>query len=402
MSKTFKAILAIDSFKGSVSAIEACRAVEKGLQKAGADYGCPVEALSVPVSDGGEGLIECVKPMLLRQGYQEQCFEVITPYGKPHTAQVLINLEHKIALIESAEAIGLELTALELRNAMYASTYGLGQLIKQVVDLGCTTINIGLGGTATNDCGIGMAQALGAEFFDEQGRNLAYSEDGSWHALCGADLIKVAKIDTSRMQLNHIRFIGSCDVNNPLCGKEGATFVFGHQKGLSEQNAIQLEEGMVSFARVLSEHFKINLASIPGAGAAGGLGAALLYFFKEHVSLMPGIDMVLDLYQFDKLLQLAQVVIIGEGCMDGQTAHGKAPVGIAQRAYMAHVPCIALCGALKGELSKLYEQHITAMFAIANGPLTLEQSKEQASNLLTQSAENVFRCLLHSFQTAHV
>lgn len=402
MSKIFKAVLAIDSFKGSVSALEACRAVENGLQKAGADYGVPVEAVSVPVSDGGEGLIECVKPLLLRQGYQVHCFDVLTPYGKLHTAQVLVNLEQRIALIESAEAIGLELTAPELRNAMYASTYGLGQLIKQVANIGCTTINIGLGGTATNDCGIGMAQALGAEFFDKQGHNLAYSENGSWHALCGADLMQVAKIDTTRMQFNHIHFVGSCDVDNPLCGKDGATFVFGSQKGLSEQDAIQLEEGMVSFARVLSAHFKSNISSMPGAGAAGGLGAALLYFFKDHVALMPGIDMVLDLYQFDKLLKQAQVVIIGEGCMDGQTAHGKAPVGIAKRAYMAHVPCVALCGALKGDLSKLYEQHITAMFAIANGPLTLEQSKEQASNLLTQSAENVFRCMLHSFQAAQV
>lgn len=393
-TKKFKAVLAMDSFKGSLSALDACKAIKQGLEQAAYAYDYEVEASFVPVSDGGEGLLKCLHPVLSHDGYQFYDFKVLSSYLAEHTAQVLVNLEQKTALIESAEVIGLELAPKTMRHPEVASTYGLGQLIKQVVALGCTTINIGLGGTGTNDCGIGMAQALGVRFWDSQGQELGINPDGSVDPLKAQDLSKVAKIDSSALNNLNIKMIGSCDVNNPLCGSNGATMIFGPQKGLQGESLNVIEQGMQHFAQVLTDYYQEDCSVIPGAGAAGGLGAALLYFFKGKVQLQPGIDMVLSLYKFEQQLKNADVVIMGEGCMDGQTAQGKAPMGIARFAHAAHVPCIALCGTVKEDASKLYDKNVTAMFSLASGPMTLEQCLQDAPQLLTRCAENVFRCLM--------
>lgn len=394
-------ILALDSFKGSVSALQACHAVKQGLEAAGKALGITVQASYVPISDGGEGLLQCLSPMLLKQGYQLQAYPVFAPYGTINEANVLVS--GSAAVIESAEAIGLELTAANLRDCVSASTYGLGQLLSKLLDQGVNQIDLGLGGSATNDCGIGMAQALGVKFYDQQGQDLGMNTDGSLHRLCGLDLLKVDSLDDSQLQQRLIKLNlelrGSCDVDNPLCGDEGATAVFGPQKGLSPEVQPELERGMLHVAQVLERHYGKDregrsLSDLPGSGAAGGVGAALRYFFKGHSQLLPGLEMVANAYKIDDLLQKADLVIVGEGCMDSQSAHGKAPVGIARKALKHHVPCIALCGALKADATALYAQGISAMFAIANGPLTLEQSKQQASALLSAAAENIMRCFV--------
>lgn len=389
-------VLAMDSFKGSVSALQACQAIGAGLVDAGKSLGVSVHVDFVPVSDGGEGLLQCLSPVLTQKGYKLQSFPVFAPYGDIHEAQVLVSANS--AIVESAEAIGLELTPAAKRDGFSASTYGLGQLISKLLASGVCEFDIGLGGSATNDCGIGMAQALGVKFFDAQGRDLGLNADGSLHRLCGADLIKIAKFDDCVLQARlaqvGAKFVGSCDVDNPLCGPEGATYVFGGQKGLNKDAQAALEQGMQHFAQVLVQHYGQDLSTVPGSGAAGGLGAALRFFFNGRSCLLPGLDMVLDAYKFEHLLQNCDLVIVGEGCMDGQSIHGKAPVGVARRAARAHIPCMAVCGALKDDASALYAEGINAMFAIANGPMSLEESKEHAAALLYQAALNVMRCFL--------
>lgn len=396
-TSTLNVLLALDSFKGSVSAQQACDAITRGLGRACMANHLSLEPIFMPVSDGGEGLIECLAPTLQTLGYSQHRVSICGPHGQKQSASLLINSNTKQALIECAEAIGLELIPKAERTAVAASTFGLGQLIDYALNQGVQEINIGLGGSATNDCGIGMMQALGVQFLDSQGQVLGRSATGLNKLLAAQDLAKVAKIDDTAFkqrisQLPKFKVIGSCDVDNPLLGDLGATYIFGRQKGLTEQNIASVEQGMESFAQVLTQHYQVDHSKTPGAGAAGGLGAAIKYFFAGE--LTPGIDMVLQLQGITNKLAQAHLVIVGEGCMDGQSVHGKAPVGVARYAAEAQVPCVAICGALKGDPQALYEHHIAAMFSIAQGPMTLAESMEQAAELLEKTAENIGRCFL--------
>lgn len=417
-SSKLNVLLALDSFKGSISAQGACEAITEGLNRACKSFNTELNAQFLPVSDGGEGLLDCLEATLESMGFVEHKVSVLNPHGQSIQARMLINETEGKALIESAEVIGLTLIPEKERTCVGATTYGLGQLIAYAINLGIREINIGLGGTATNDCGLGMMQALGFKFFDITGMQLGLEND-KVKPLTALDLAKVAKIDDSawqeRMQsLNScsgsgigiigsnsssscgcsggVKVIGSCDVDNPLLGINGATYIFGPQKGLNQVNLALIEQGMESFATCLTEHYGVDHTQTNGAGAAGGLGAALRYCCAAQ--LTPGIDMVLNLQGIEEKLQHSDLVIVGEGCMDSQSVRGKAPVGVARFAAKAHIPCIALSGALKGDPQELYAHHIDAMFAIAQGPMSVDESMEQAAILLARSAENVGRCFL--------
>lgn len=392
-----KVLLAIDSFKGSVSSEEACVAVSAGLSQACKAFNFEFKPTSLLVSDGGEGLVDCLSNSLSNQGYTESSVSIRGLDGKPYTARLSMNPQAKCALLESAQAIGLVQLPVEHRNGITASSYGLGQLIEHALNHGCYQLSIGLGGSATNDCGIGMMQALGVKFYDAQGTELGKDEKGELKALAAQDLALVASMDDSQLQQRIAQLSGFkvqilCDVDNPLLGPSGATYVFGRQKGIAEQDLAQVEQGMHSFAQVLSLHYQVDHTSTQGAGAAGGLGAALMYLFKGAIT--SGIEYVMRLQSIETKLQDADLVIVGEGCMDSQSVHGKAPVGVAKFAKAAGVPCIAICGAVKGEQKTLYEHNIQAAFSIAPHPMSVEESMAQASELLQQAAENIGRCFL--------
>ena len=245
---------------------------------------------------------------------------------------------------------------------------------------------IGLGGSATNDAGVGFAQALGAKFYDQDGNLL---ED----ILCADQLSSIAAIDSSVLdaKLTKVTIEGTCDVNNPLCGPNGATFIFGPQKGIAADKLATIDHKLKSFAKIINSHYQCDALNVPGAGAAGGMGAALLWFTKGKLS--PGIDVVMKLLLLEEHIKDSDLVIVGEGRMDGQSLQGKAPLGVAKLAASLNVPVIALCGSIGPQSQLLYDHHIHAMFSICNGPMSLDYSMEHVKELLQSTTVNIMRLL---------
>ena len=294
---------------------------------------------------------------------------------------MLIKDEH--CIIEMAQCSGLTLEKPELRRAINATTKGLGEAVKHALSLGCRRFSIGLGGSATNDGGAGFIQALGGRFFAMDGAEIL-------KPLCGADLINIGRIDISNLcsELKDCEFTGTCDVSNQLLGPNGATHIFGPQKGLLDNDLELLEQGLSNYVAVLGERGSACMDR-PGAGAAGGLGFALLWCC--HAKLKSGIDEVLDLLHINANLPGADLVLVGEGRMDRQSCQGKAPVGVARRAKQFGLPVIALCGGLSDDAVALYDYGIDAMFSICPRPLTLQESMAQSEHLLQMAAANAFR-----------
>ena len=374
-----KVVIAIDSFKGSLSSPELSRHISDGIRNVFPD----AEIISLPVADGGEGTVEA-----LVHGTGGKIVEctVNDPLMRPVKAKYGILGDGTTAVIEMAEASGLPLLKEKERNPLNTSTFGTGELIKDALSNGCREFIIGIGGSATNDLGMGMIQALGGQFFDISGNELSGM---------GKAMTDVENIDLSEIlpELKESNFTIACDVDNPLYGKNGAAYVYAPQKGADEKMVIQLDNGL----RSLSEKIKIQLgkdiSDIPGAGAAGGLGGAFVAFLDAK--LKPGIEIVLNTLDFEKKIENADVVVTGEGRIDAQSVMGKAPVGVAKRCSKKNIPVIAFAGSLADDASETHAHGITTLFSIMNYPITLEEAMkaETTSMLIQKNTEEVFRLI---------
>ena len=375
-----KITVALDSFKGSCSAREACDAVAQGIY----DVMPQADVVTCPVSDGGEGLIDALWPVLSTRGYKRQVRTVSGPYGGEVRAAFLVKDQE--CVMEMAQCCGLELVDSSRRNGLDASTYGLGELMGHALDMGCRTFRIGLGGSATSDGGLGFAQALGARFYSS-GHTLIKDR------ICAGLLHKISEFDTEIIdrRLEGISISGTCDVANILTGSGGAIHVFGPQKGLPANLLDELDADMAHVGAQLDLHYSISACDTPGAGAAGGLGAALLWFGRAR--LKRGIEVVMEILDVERDIADSALVITGEGRMDGQSMQGKAPLGIAAVAARHGVPAIALCGSIADDADVLYQHNITAMFSLCNGPMSLDQAVTSAPVLLRRAAGNIMRTI---------
>jgi glycerate kinase len=377
-SMNMKIVIAPDSFKGSLSSSMAADAIEEGIRR----FLPNAVTVKVPIADGGEGTLDS---LLTSAGGRRVWTQVTDPLGTPIQAAYGILDRSNVAVIEMAQASGLGLVPEAKRDPMRASTYGTGQLIRAALDAGCREFILGVGGSATNDGGAGMLQALGMRLLDHDGLHMDPGGGGALERIvtiedCGWD----ARIAESR-------FILASDVQNPLVGPEGATRIFGPQKGASPEDIEVLERYMVSWADTIERTTGMRLHDRPGAGAAGGIGGAFLAFFP--VTFRRGIDVVIDYSNFREALVGADLVITGEGRIDSQTVSGKTPMGIAQEAQKAGVPAIALAGSVGTGLEPLYAHGLHAVWSIANGPLSLEAAMENAASLLAHTSEQLIRTL---------
>ena len=346
-----KLVFASDSFKGTVSSEQTV----EFLTKAAHEVFGPCETVGVPVADGGEGTTDAV--ILARKGKK-----VYVPVHGPLMEEVNAyygKLSETEAVLEMAQASGLPMVPEELRNPLNTTTYGTGELVKAIVDAGFTDISIAIGGSATNDGGMGFASALGIRFLDKDGNAL----EGK-----GSDLEKVAHIDMSGLDENvkKAHFTVMCDVTNPLCGKDGATYTFGKQKGGTPEILDQLEKGMCHYRDVIIREFGVNPDDTPGTGAAGGLGAALKIFLDAEMK--SGIETVLDLIGFDSLIESADLIVTGEGRTDWQSCFGKVMQGVGDRAKKYGIPVTALCGGLGKGYEQIYEHGIDSIMTTVDGP----------------------------------
>ena len=380
MQKTrFRRVLICpNAFKGGLTASEAARAMAEGVGRAGA-----YEVVCLPLADGGDGtletLVEATRGSLHSAVVQD-------PLGRPVTAAWgrLGGVQSDTAVIEMAQASGLRLLHLEERDPLHASTFGTGQLMLCALQAGCRKLLVGIGGSATNDGGAGMAQALGFRLLDGEGKELPRG---------GSALVRLARIerDGSRLPEN-LEVIVACDVDNPLVGPEGAAAIYGPQKGATQAQVLELDAALAHYAEVLRETFGRSVAEAPGAGAAGGLGAGLLAFCMAR--LQPGTEMALEATGFDALLADCDLVLTGEGRIDGQTARGKVIAGVARRARAAGVPVVALAGSVaEGAEAQLRLEGLTAALSIVDGPLTVEEAMQAGYRLLSQATERTMRIL---------
>lgn len=370
-----KIIISPDSFKGSCSAL----GIAKSIQEAIYSLDSSVEFVTIPVADGGEGTIDAITSCVDADIYE---MEVKNPLGKPVLAKYAILKESQTAIIEMAQASGLPLVPVDERNPMIATTYGTGELMKAALDRGCKKMIIGIGGSATNDGGAGALMALGASFQNAKGEKLA---------LGGGALTELSKIDLSGLdkRLLSIEITVACDVTNPLTGKTGASYIYGPQKGATPEMVETLDQALGHFANLSANVLGEDFSNCPGAGAAGGIGFALMAYCKAKFAA--GIDIVLDVCGFDKELADADLVITGEGRIDGQSVCGKVLYGIGMRAKEKGVPVFAFGGAVLPDSEALLDCGISAMFSTANGPMTLEYAMEHTDILVKQSVKNAMR-----------
>lgn len=372
-----KFVLAPDSFKESMRAIDAARAMEKGIKKVFPEAECEI----VPMADGGEGTVDSL--VSLSDGEMIQ-IDVTGPLGKKVTAEYGLIDKGKTAVIEMASASGLELVRPEARDPLRATSYGTGQLIRDALDRGATRFLIGIGGSATNDGGAGMLQALGVSFLDQQGKELPFG-GGELHALHS---INVSGMDE---RVKHIQIEVACDVNNPLTGENGASAVFGPQKGATLENVKTLDANLAHYASVIEAQLGIAIANTPGAGAAGGLGAGFLAFL--HADLQKGIDLVIKHTRLEEYIKDADFVFTGEGSIDGQTQYGKTPFGVAAVAKKESIPVIAFAGKIGSGAEMLYDHGFTAIVGITREISSLQEALENGEANLTFAAESICRLL---------
>ncbi|EGO62545.1 glycerate kinase [Acetonema longum] len=370
-------IVAPDSYKGSVSALGVADAMERGIKKVFAD----AAVIKLPIADGGEGTVEA---LVAAAGGHTVRRQVVGPLGEPVEAHFGILEDGETAVIEMAAASGLPLVPFHKRDPRITTTYGTGQLIKAVLDQGIKKIIIGIGGSATNDGGTGMAKALGAVFYDASGRELPAG---------GAALANLSKIDVSGLdsRLASTTILVACDVDNPLCGSRGASAVYGPQKGATPAMVEELDAALDHFATIASRTTGRDVAELPGAGAAGGLGAGLLFF--TGAQLRPGVEIVLDTVGYRSLVEGANLVITGEGRTDFQTAYGKAPVGVAKIAKEFQVPVVCLSGGLGNGAEDVLTQGIDAVMSIVPGPMSLENCLENGPDLIEAAAARLCRLI---------
>ncbi len=372
-----KVVLAFDSFKGSVDAVD----ITSNLIDEIHHYWPNCEVLSFPIADGGEGTMQVIEKCVSVQRYACQ---VNGPLQEKLMASYIIT-DQQVAIIEMAAANGLPLVAPNLRNPMETTTIGTGELISDALNRGCRNFVIGLGGSATNDAGIGVMYALGVRFLDDKGKELTPK---------GKNLGRIRTIDTSHMrsEVAESKFIFACDVTNPFYGKQGAAYVYAPQKGATEEQVVFLDKGLCSYANLLLEETGFDVAQLPGAGAAGGMAGGLLPFL--HGEIKSGIDIILDLVGFDKALQDTDIVLAGEGKIDAQTGMGKALSGVLKRSLSAGVPVVGIGGCIE-DAELLNQLGFTALFSIQSSPIDLEKTiqKDIALRNLKRTVIQVLRLM---------
>ncbi len=368
-----KIVIAPDSYKESLSALEVAQAVEAGFRQVFPD----AAYVLVPVADGGEGTVDA---MVAATGGRREAVAVTGPLGERVEAFYGLSGDGATAVIEMAAASGLMLVPPAQRNPLRTSSRGTGELIRAALDAGARRFILGIGGSATNDGGAGMVQALGARLLDAEGRDV----DGS-----GGDLARVERIDVSGLdaRLAECRIEVACDVDNPLTGARGASAVFGPQKGATPEMVQTLDANLARLARLIERDLGVAVDQVPGAGAAGGMGAAMLAFFGA--TLKPGIEIVTAAVDLERHVRDADLVITGEGRIDFQTVHGKTPVGVARVAKRHGKPVIGIAGSLGAKVGVVHEHGIDAVFSVLSKPCSLDEALRDAAANVELTARNV-------------
>ena len=373
-----KIVIAPQGFKATLSGLEAARAIGRGVSAVLPD----AETVLAPVADGGDGTLDA-----LVDGTGGQVFTstVTGPLGQPVEAQWGVMGDGRTAVIEMALASGIALVPQRRRNPRVTTTAGTGEILREALDRGYDRIIVGLGGSATNDGGAGLAAALGARFLDSSGNPLPPG---------GSALARLDRVESGALHpgLRDATIIAATDVTNPLCGPEGASAIFGPQKGASREMVQELDAALANYARVVARDLGLDVSEQPGAGAAGGLGAGLMAF--AGATLQSGIDMVCDVLGFDALLEGADLVITGEGRADRSTIFNKAPAGVARHAQAHGVPTVLLAGGLGPGYEELYDHSLAAVVCISDRPMSFDVSLSRTAELLESAAERTMRLLL--------
>ena len=371
-----KIAIAPDSFKESMTAKEVCGSVERGILSIFPNC----EIIKIPMADGGEGTLESLVDATDGNIY---CENTLNPLGEEIISRYGILNEKKTAVIEMASSSGLELIPIEKRNPYITTTYGTGQLILKALDHNIEKIILGIGGSATNDGGSGMLQALGARLLDENGENIGFG---------GFELSKLDRIDFSTLdkRLKNIEILVACDVTNPLTGENGATYVFGPQKGGTKEMLEVLDNNLCHYSKIVKRDLNIEIDNIPGAGAAGGLGGGLLALGGV---LKKGIEIVMEITDFEDKIKNSDLIITGEGGMNSQTICGKTPFGVAKVAQKYKIPVIGIAGDLGKGYEILYENGFDAIFSIMPGVRTLEDALKSGKINVENTIRNIFSIL---------
>jgi len=370
-------LIAPDSFKDCLTAGEVSRALGKGIAMVIRDASIQL----VPMADGGEGTVEAV---IQATGGRRVTIEVMDPLLRPVTSFYGISGDDHTAVIEMAAASGIELLDPRERDPWVTSTYGTGQLILDAVQRGCTRILVGIGGSATNDGGAGMAAALGVRFLNREGKTIIAG---------GGGLGELMRIDLGGLEprIREIEIMVACDVSNPLTGPEGASFTYGPQKGADEEMAARLDGHLAHYAKVIREQMNRDISNIPGAGAAGGLGAGMMAFLDAR--LVNGFTMIAETVRLEQRIRRADLVITGEGKMDSQTQYGKTPFGVAQLAKKHGKPVIGVAGSLETGARELYRYGFNLLLPIQEKPSDLPYALKHAEELLIRTGERIGRML---------
>lgn len=369
-------ILVPDSFKGTLSAIEVCNIMKSSIKNLYKD----ANIISVPVADGGEGTVDA---FLYALGGEKKSVWVSDAFNEQKILAHYAMLKDDIAVIEMAACAGLPLVKNRLEPDK-TTTFGVGELIIDAINSGAKKIILGLGGSATNDGGCGMAAALGVKFKDEQDQEFIPT---------GGTLSQIYKIDMNNIysKIKDVEFVSMCDVDNPLCGKLGASAVFAPQKGADEDMVKLLDEGLAHLAKIIKRDLHIEVKDIKGAGAAGGLGAGSIAFLQSK--LTKGIDVILDTIKFDELVSKADIVFTGEGKFDSQSLHGKVVMGVANRSQKYKTPVIVVTGAIGENIQEAYNKGITAIFSINKEPMEFSKSALKSKENMILTMENILRLL---------
>ena len=369
-------ILVPDSFKGTLSAIEVCNIMKSSIKNLYKD----ANIISVPVADGGEGTVDA---FLYALGGEKKSIWVSDAFNEQKILAHYAMLKDNIAVIEMAACAGLPLVKNRLEPDK-TTTFGVGELIIDAINSGAKKIILGLGGSATNDGGCGMAVALGVKFKDEQDQEFIPT---------GGTLSQIYKIDMNNIysKIKDVEFVSMCDVDNPLCGRLGASAVFAPQKGADEDMVKSLDEGLAHLAKIIKRDLHIEVKDIKGAGAAGGLGAGSIAFLQSK--LTKGIDVILDTINFDELVSKADIVFTGEGKFDSQSLHGKVVMGVANRSQKYKTPVIVVTGAIGENIQEAYNKGITAIFSINKEPMEFSKSALKSKENMILTMENILRLL---------
>ncbi|NLJ39274.1 MAG: glycerate kinase [Candidatus Atribacteria bacterium] len=376
-----KILLCPDSFKGSLSSRGVCHAIKKGFLRCTHE----IEIVEKPIADGGEGTIEALYYGL---GGRLIKIEITGPLWGKVNAQYLILKDQKTAVIEMAQAAGLTLVPIKKRNPRYTTTFGVGELMIDAVKNGCKKLILAIGGSATNDGGMGALTALGVKFYDENQKLLSGM---------GENLPKVQTIDTDGIVkvMNEVEILIASDVKNPLFGLEGAARVYAPQKGANDEDVLFLDKGLIHFSKMIQEKTGKEVESIPGSGAAGGIGAGFCGFLNAQIT--SGIQLIMELLKFDEEIAASQLIISGEGRIDRQTLYGKVISGIYELCQKHNKPLILLAGKIEEEAYSIYGEKVLGLFSIVNGPIHEDEAFLKAEYFVENTSYNIAKLIFHNF-----